>query len=121
MLNHKIAIAIIGLMCVAVVFAACTREITNNVTEQSAPSSCFGCHSDQDTRLVANELQWQNSRHASGLNTNRNTPPCSQCHTSEGFIDNIAGVGVGTALGSGVGVGASGNGVGVGGTAGGRG
>lgn len=95
-MSRLTATALIGVVCLVVTFGACTRDITNVIHEQASPSSCFLCHSDVDTRLVANEKQWSNSRHASGLNTNRNFAPCSACHTSEGFIDDIAGVGAGT-------------------------
>jgi len=78
---------LIGVVCMAAAFGACTREVTNVVHEQAAPSDCFVCHSDVDTRLVANHLQWANSRHASGANTNRNFSSCSACHTSEGFVE----------------------------------
>jgi hypothetical protein len=76
--------------------ASCDREITR--VEQTAlnPADCFQCHSDQDTRLVAAEAQWANSVHASGHNIDRNTPPCSGCHTGNGFVARAEGEEVGT-------------------------
>jgi len=77
-------------------FPSCDREITR--VEQVTPdaSACFTCHSDQDGALIAAELQWQNSLHASGLNTDRNNASCSACHTHEGFLDQAAGVSPGS-------------------------
>lgn len=74
------------LLCVAVAATlfACDRNVTYTETSQE-PTTCFNCHSDDDTRLVAARLQWENSFHGSGLNTNRSTTPCNACHTSEGF------------------------------------
>jgi hypothetical protein len=70
---------------------ACDREITRIEQVTQDPATCFDCHSDQNTTLVAAEQQWFNSKHESGLNTNRNYPPCSGCHVSEGFLARVAG------------------------------
>jgi hypothetical protein len=75
---------------------ACDREITRIEQVTQDPSTCFDCHSDENTILVAAEQQWFNSKHASGLNTNRNFPPCSGCHVSEGFLARVAGDSPGT-------------------------
>jgi hypothetical protein len=83
----------IQLMALAVLLltVGCTREIQTVVSEPAEPASCFECHSDQNTFLVAIENQWVNSRHASGLNSDRNGASCSGCHTSEGFMQRVAG------------------------------
>lgn len=52
---------------------------------QDAATLCTNCHSD-DTQIWAIMAQWSNSVHATGGNYERNTPPCSRCHTSEGFV-----------------------------------
>jgi hypothetical protein len=52
-------------------------------------AECMECHAE-DTGLIAIEAQWANSVHATGANFARNTPPCSGCHTSEGFIAKLA-------------------------------
>ncbi len=51
----------------------------------SGTATCVTCHND-DTQIVAIAAQWGNSTHANGGNYERNTPPCSGCHTSEGFV-----------------------------------
>lgn len=52
-------------------------------------TECLTCHAD-DSNIRAIDGQWRNSVHASGNNINRNTPPCSGCHTGQGFIERIA-------------------------------
>lgn len=74
-----------------VLFSACERKITNVIKDES-PAGCFGCHSDEDTRLVSAEGQWQNSVHASGANTDRNYSSCVYCHTSQGFVAKAEGL-----------------------------
>lgn len=73
-------------LCIAAAatFFACDRNVTYT-EETSEPATCFNCHSDQDTELVAAHDQWEHSVHGSSLNTNRSNTPCNQCHTSEGF------------------------------------
>lgn len=69
----------------------CERKIVVE-SGDSAETSCFTCHSDQDIFLVAAELQWANSKHASGENTSRNRlnntryEACEKCHTHQGFL-----------------------------------
>jgi hypothetical protein len=74
---------------------ACERTITR-VEQTVQPSTCFECHSDQNTELIAAEQQWSNSRHASGSNIDRSYPPCANCHTSEGFVAKVSGGSSGT-------------------------
>jgi hypothetical protein len=80
-------------MALLVVFfvGGCDRTITV-VEESTEPQSCFGCHDDQNTILVAADLQWQNSFHASGLNIDRGASPgCAGCHIGEGFVQRTKG------------------------------
>lgn len=74
------------LLCIAAAATlfACDRNVTYSEATQE-PATCFNCHSDDDTALIAAHDQWENSLHGSSLNTNRSTTPCNQCHTSEGF------------------------------------
>ena len=85
MLRKRCALlaAVAGLI---MIFGACERKITLVEGEDSQPLSCFDCHNDQNTFLIAAHKQWENSFHASGFNTDRNDAPCSGCHTSEGFL-----------------------------------
>lgn len=80
------------LLCCVIAAAslwACERTVST-VEETSQPATCFNCHSDQDTRLVAAEQQYEFSVHASGLHVSEPNDPCSGCHTSEGFIIRLA-------------------------------
>ena len=71
-------------MLIAVVFlAGCEGD--PGPAGQDANSECVTCHND-DTQIWAIMAQWGNSIHANGGNYERNTPPCSRCHTSEGFV-----------------------------------
>jgi hypothetical protein len=72
----------------AAIFSACDRTVTYT-EETAAPATCFNCHSDQDTRLVAAEQQYFFSVHASGTAVSEPDDPCSGCHTSEGFVQRI--------------------------------
>ena len=56
---------------------------------ESGVAECMECHAE-NTAIVAIGGQWANSVHASGANIERNTPPCSGCHTSEGFLARLA-------------------------------
>lgn len=76
-----------GVALVAI-FGACERS-TTYVEEDTTPTNCFNCHSDEDTKLVAAEQQYFFSVHASGTAVTEPDDPCSGCHTSEGFIQRI--------------------------------
>jgi hypothetical protein len=69
---------------------ACERTITT-VEETVQPNTCFECHSDANTELIAAHQQWSNSLHASGANIHRVSRGCENCHTSEGFVARISG------------------------------
>jgi hypothetical protein len=93
--NRKLLLA--GILLVPLVLAgvACERTITR-VEETTQPSTCFECHSDVNTALIAAREQWQNSQHASGSNIDRSYSSCVNCHTSEGFVAKIGGGSSGT-------------------------
>lgn len=90
MKKDKREIVLILMVLLLVMVFACERNITTieQITEKKVvpAENCFNCHSDEETWLVAAAGQWANSQHASGENINRNTEPCTQCHTSEGFV-----------------------------------
>ena len=56
---------------------------------ESGTEECFQCHSE-NSGLLAIEAQYENSVHDKGLDFERNTPPCSGCHTHEGFLARLA-------------------------------
>jgi hypothetical protein len=80
-----------ALATLAIGLIGCERKITRVELVQE-PQNCFTCHSDENTRLVDAEQQWNNSRHASGSTLNENDSSCKGCHTSEGFIARATGV-----------------------------
>lgn len=63
--------------------------------EGFAPNiNCGSCHNpDQDTTYYvwAKKYQWQLSKHYYGGDYERNTSSCSNCHTTEGFIEAMQG------------------------------
>lgn len=67
---------------------ACDRTVTT-VEETVQPATCFNCHSDQNTEIVAAQQQYEFSVHASGTHVSEPNDPCSGCHTSEGFVQRI--------------------------------
>jgi len=56
---------------------------------ESGTEECFQCHSES-SGITAIEGQYENSVHNMGLDFERNTPPCSGCHTHEGFLARLA-------------------------------
>jgi nitrate/TMAO reductase-like tetraheme cytochrome c subunit len=84
-----VAVAAVAMLLTAA--AGCDRTVTR-IEQVQTPESCFQCHSDQNTELVALERQWTNSTHASGNAVARATSgSCNACHASEGFIQRAAG------------------------------
>jgi hypothetical protein len=82
----------IRVLIVVVLFAvtaSCDRTITAT-SQGEAGITCFLCHGNGDTILVAAKQQWLNSRHASGKNIHNSDDPCGRCHTHEGFIRSVA-------------------------------
>lgn len=55
----------------------------------SGAEQCGVCHNNS-TDLLAMQVQWSSSRHATGLNFERSTKDCAPCHTSQGFIEVVA-------------------------------
>lgn len=77
--------ALAAIVAAMLLSTACERKITRvEVTE--GPQTCFACHSDQNTFLVAAERQYGFSKHATGETLAENNATCKNCHTSEGYI-----------------------------------
>jgi hypothetical protein len=70
-------------------FSACTKKTIVNPSPPPETASCFTCHSDSNTWIVARKEQWEKSVHASGAHITENTSSCSRCHTNEGFVSLI--------------------------------
>jgi hypothetical protein len=80
-----------AMAAITVMAVGCERTITT-VEQVHTAEACFDCHSDTDLKLVSAEAQWQNSHHASGENIDRSGSSCRKCHTSEGFLNVVAGI-----------------------------
>ncbi len=83
----------------AYLLASCERKIVGDVQlAGNSSETCFTCHSDSDIKLTAARLQYENSIHGIGENTdhnrlfNPNYVACERCHTHEGFIAQVTGV-----------------------------
>lgn len=76
---------IFALVALAAVLYLAGCEGERGPAGQDAATVCVNCHND-DTEIWAIVAEWSNSVHATGGNYERNTPPCSRCHTSEGFV-----------------------------------
>ncbi len=80
---------LLGWLAAGAVFATACERTVSTVEETVEPATCFNCHSDQNTAVVAAEQQYAFSVHASGTAVSEPNDPCSGCHTSEGFISRI--------------------------------
>ncbi len=56
----------------------------------SGTALCGTCH-NVSTTVLAKQIQWQNSVHATGGHFARSTASCAECHTNEGFRMKLAG------------------------------
>lgn len=55
--------------------------------QPAGPTTCFDCHGDDNTAVLAAEKQWENSQHSTGENIDRaSSTSCSYCHSNEGFV-----------------------------------
>lgn len=77
------AVIAVGFTLAVVTIFGCTGD--QGPQGIAGTADCVQCHND-DTEIAAKVGQWQNSVHATGGNFERNYPPCSGCHTSEGFV-----------------------------------
>ena len=92
----KTKLLVVSLMALGVAAGwGCERKVVNQNPPNLAATSCFTCHTDQDDALLAAQQEWENSKHASGDNINRNrnggSRTCEKCHTHEGFIESVTG------------------------------
>jgi hypothetical protein len=79
---------IIGILSVALfLLGGCSGE--RGLKGDAGTADCVQCHSD-NTQIVSISHQWEHSVHATGGNFERNTTPCANCHTSEGFVQYLA-------------------------------
>ncbi|MHC4800272.1 MAG: hypothetical protein ACYTF1_26830 [Planctomycetota bacterium] len=92
---RNIKLMLFALAALALVAAGCDREITGDVERaDNSSNNCFDCHDGADElgiEVVLATRQWENSKHASGDNIDRNSGSCRGCHTSEGFVARITG------------------------------
>ena len=51
-------------------------------------AKCGTCH-NVTTQILAKQVQWENSTHATGGHYQRNSTSCAVCHTNEGFRERI--------------------------------
>ncbi len=84
---HKFGV-VFGVLAIAVLLiSGCSSE--KGAKGDPGTTECVQCHSD-NTTIMAIDGQWRNSVHFTGGNFARNTPPCSGCHTTEGFVALLA-------------------------------
>jgi hypothetical protein len=91
MVTFKRLMAFAGIAAVGLALAACSRNITRVEQVVQGPQTCFECHTDTTTFMVAAVQQWEHSKHASGGTLNENDGECKGCHTSEGFVARATG------------------------------
>ncbi len=84
-------IQVLLIAAVGLGLAACSRKITRVEQVAQAPATCFECHSDTTTFLLAATAEWQHSRHGEAETLFESGASCSGCHTSEGFIERVEG------------------------------
>lgn len=82
-MTRKLLALLMILPVALILMSACEGE--QGPPGEDASAVCTNCHND-DTLIWAIVAQYGNSVHFNGGNYERNTPPCSRCHTSEGFI-----------------------------------
>jgi hypothetical protein len=76
-------IAVVGFVFLS---SACTKKTIVNNPPPSETASCFTCHSDSNTAVLAAEKQWEHSVHSSGAHITETSSGCTRCHTNEGFV-----------------------------------
>jgi hypothetical protein len=90
---HRFGV-ISGVIVIAMLLiTGCSGE--RGLQGESGTAECIQCHND-NTTILAIDGQWRNSVHFTGGNFERNTPPCSGCHTNEGFVARMNGEDPGT-------------------------
>lgn len=83
---------LLAIAAAALALTSCTRKITRIEQQPRAAETCFACHSDTTTFLLAADQQWQHSQHATGSTlAEGQEASCAGCHASEGFVARAAG------------------------------
>ncbi len=78
---------LLAIAAAALALTSCTRKITRIEQQPRAAETCFACHSDTTTFLLAADQQWQHSQHATGSTLAEGQEgTCGGCHASEGFV-----------------------------------
>ena len=73
----------------AILISGCTKEGPQGPPGEdgvSAENQCSSCHNESSV-IQAKEVQWEESKHATGGTYARSDAGCAGCHTHEGFID----------------------------------
>ena len=69
----------------------------NGIDGTDGTAGCILCHDGGESQGMFTQVnQWEASAHALGGNFERNTGDCATCHTSQGFLANLAGTFDGT-------------------------
>jgi hypothetical protein len=82
----------IALVALALALASCSRKITRVEQVAQQPATCFECHSDTTTFLVAASAQWAHSKHGEAETLFESSASCSGCHTGDGFVQRANGL-----------------------------
>lgn len=78
----------------SMITTSCTKEGPegkpglDGIDGKDGAESCSSCHNFSEL-LLSKVSQYSKSKHASGINVDRNGETCSRCHTSMGFRDYI--------------------------------
>jgi len=87
--------ALCFLVCIllAGAFIACDRD-TTFVQEVAGPNTCAQCH-DESNIITGKEVQWEESRHATGTSFEEGTSrSCAGCHSGNAFAEQVAKAGL---------------------------
>lgn len=80
--------ALVTVFAAAFVLVSCEgpagQNGTNGTNGKDGNEKCGVCHNNSND-LVAKQLQWAASKHATGSDFERNTNQCAPCHTSDGY------------------------------------
>ncbi len=90
----KVFLGIMAAMFLGItaLFLGCSKEAGPVGPEGKAGADgvakCGICHS-VSTTILARQVQWENSMHATGGHFDRNSTSCAPCHTHEGFRETL--------------------------------
>ena len=95
-MKHYVTIASVFIVTILLIaFMGCEGEKgptgSQGADGDSGTAACGACH-DVSTSVLAKQMQWEQSGHATGTAYGRGTSAsCAPCHSSEGFTVKIAG------------------------------